>query len=58
MLYPILKVLMMPLAALLYDTLGVGRLLLIQGALSVLAALIENRILCRRAAGIKSRCCP
>ena len=32
------------LAALLYDTLGVGRLLLIQGALSVLAALIENRI--------------
>lgn len=44
MLYPILKVLMMPLAALLYDTLGVGRLLLIQGALSVLAALIENRI--------------
>ena len=30
MLYPILKVLMMPLAALLYDTLGVGRLLLIQ----------------------------
>lgn len=44
MLYPILKVLMMPLAALLYDILGVGRLLLIQGALSVLAALIENRI--------------
>lgn len=44
MLYPILKVLMMPLAALLYDTLGVGRLLLIQAALSVLAALIENRI--------------
>lgn len=44
MLYPILKVLMMPLAALLYDTLGVGRLLLIQAVLSVLAALIENRI--------------
>ena len=44
MLYPILKVLMMPLAALLYDTLGVGRLLLIQAMLSVLAALIENRI--------------
>ena len=34
----------LPLAALLYDTLGVGRLLLIQGALSVLAALIENSI--------------
>ena len=44
MLYPVLKVLMMPLAALLYDTLGVGRLLLIQAVLSVLAALIENRI--------------
>ena len=44
MLYPILKVLMMPLAALLYDTLCVGRLLLIQAVLSVLAALIENRI--------------
>ncbi len=44
MLYPILKVLMMPLAALLYETLGVGRLLLIQAASSVLAALIENRI--------------
>ena len=44
MLYPILKVLMMPLAALLYDTLGVGRLLLIQAVLSVLAALIENSI--------------
>lgn len=35
---------MMPLAALLYDTLGVGRLLLIQAVLSVLAALIENSI--------------
>ena len=44
MLYPVLKVLMMPLAALLYDTLGVGRLLLIQAVLSVLAALIENSI--------------
>ena len=44
MLYPILKVLMMPLAAMLYDKLGVGRLLLIQAALSVLAAFLESRI--------------
>ena len=44
MLYPILKVLMMPLAAVLYDKLGVGRLLLIQAALSVLAAFLESRI--------------
>ena len=44
MLYPILKVLMMPLAAVLYDKLGVGRLLLIQATLSVLAAFLESRI--------------
>lgn len=44
MLYPVLKVLMMPVAALLYDSVGVANLLLIQAALSVLAALIESRI--------------
>lgn len=44
MLYPVLKVLMMPVAALLFETLGVANLLLVQSALSVLAALIESRI--------------
>ena len=44
MLYPILKTLMMPLAALLYETLGMERLLLIQAALLELAALVETRI--------------
>ena len=44
MLYPVLKVLMMPVAAVLFDTLGVARLLLVQSALSLLSALIENKI--------------
>ena len=44
MLYPVLKVVMTPVAAVLFDTLGVARLLLIQAALSLAAALIENRI--------------
>ncbi len=44
MLYPVLKVLMMPLAAVLYDSLGVANILLLQAGLSVLAALIESRI--------------
>ena len=47
MLYPVLKVLMMPVAAVLFNTLGVARLLLIQSALSLLAALIESRITVR-----------
>lgn len=42
MLYPVLKVLMMPLAAVLLDTLGVALLLLIQGVLSLLAAFTES----------------
>ena len=44
MLYPILKVVMMPLSAVLLDTLGVPVLLMAQGALSLLAALTESRI--------------
>ena len=44
MLYPILNTRMMPLAALLYETLGVERLLLIQATLLELAALVETRI--------------
>ena len=44
MLYPVLRVLMMPVAAVLYDTVGVGTMLIMQGVLSVFAALIESRI--------------
>lgn len=44
MLYPILRVIMMPLAAVLMETLGVANILLIQGVLCMLAALTESRI--------------
>lgn len=44
MLYPVLKVIMMPLAAVLLDTLGVSLLLITQGGLSLLAALVESLI--------------
>lgn len=43
-LYPVLRVIMMPVAALLLETLGVAWILIIQGGLSMLAALIESRI--------------
>ena len=44
MLYPVLRVIMMPVAAVLYSTVGVGVMLIMQGALSILAALIESGI--------------
>ena len=44
MLYPILTVVMTPLAAVLLDTLGVPLLLVMQGALSLAAALTESFI--------------
>ena len=44
MLYTTLAIVMTPLAAVLLDTIGVPRLLMGQGILSVGAALIENRI--------------
>ncbi len=44
MLYPVITVVMMPLAAILMDTIGVAWILIGQGALSVLGALIESRI--------------
>ena len=44
MLYPVLRVLMMPVAAVLYGTIGVGMMLVIQGVLSLLAAFIESGI--------------
>lgn len=43
-LYPLLRVLMTPLAAVLMDTLGVAWMLIAQGGLSILAALVENCI--------------
>ena len=44
MLYPVLKVVMMPLAAVLLDTLGVALLLVAQGLLSLSAAITESFI--------------
>ena len=44
MLYPVLKVVMTPLAALLYEHTGVACLLLLQAGLSLLAAAVESRI--------------
>ena len=43
-LYPVLRVVMLPVAALLYGSIGVGLMLVLQGVLSVLAALIESSI--------------
>ncbi len=43
MLYPVLKVVLMPLAGILLDTVGVAVLLMFQGACSAAAALIESR---------------
>lgn len=43
-LYPVLKVIMMPLAAVLLDALGVAWILIIQGVLSLSAAIVESFI--------------
>ncbi len=43
-LYPVLKVLMMPISATLIVSLGVAKLLLIQGGLSIAAAMVESQI--------------
>ncbi len=44
MVYPVLMVIMMPIAAWLMDTIGVAWILIIQGTLSMLAACIESGI--------------
>ncbi len=44
MLYPVLQVVMMPIAALLLDTIGVAWILVIQGGMSLAASVIESRI--------------
>ena len=45
MLYPVIRIITMPVAAVLYGMVGVGTILIIQGVLSVLAALIESGIM-------------
>lgn len=45
MLYPVLNVLMMPLAALLMDKIGVANILFLQSGMSILAAVTENGII-------------
>lgn len=44
MLYPVMNVIMMPVAALLMDMIGVGNILLLQGGMALLAAAVESRI--------------
>lgn len=44
MLYPVLNVLLMPLAALLMDTIGVANILFLQCGMSILAAITESAI--------------
>ncbi|MBQ6802975.1 MAG: MFS transporter, partial [Oscillospiraceae bacterium] len=44
MLFPVIRIVMMPVAAVLYDTVGVGMMLIMQGALSVIAALLDSMI--------------
>ncbi len=44
MLYPVLQVLMMPLAAVLLEKIGVAWILIIQGGLSIVAAVVESGI--------------
>ena len=44
MLYPVMNVVMMPAAGVLYETVGVGWVLVAQGCLSAAAAAVESRI--------------
>lgn len=56
MLYPVINVVMMPLAALLMDTIGTANILFLQSGMSILAAVTENGINiqeCPRMAGEK-----
>ena len=50
MLYPMMKVLLMPVAAVLLEFFGVAWLLVLQGGFSLLAALVESRIRVEEAA--------
>ena len=44
MLYPVMNVVMMPLAAILMERIGVANILLLQSGMSILAALVENSV--------------
>ena len=44
MLYPVIMIVMMPLSAVLYKTIGVANILLAQGVLSLLTSITESRI--------------
>ncbi len=44
MLYPVLTMVMMPLAAVLMDCIGVEGILIMQGAMSIIAAVVESRM--------------
>ena len=44
MLYPLLMVIMMPLSAVLYKTIGVGNILMAQGVMCLFASITESRI--------------
>lgn len=50
MLYPVMKVLLMPVSAVLLEVFGVAWLLVLQGGFSLLAALVESRIRVEEAA--------
>ena len=45
MLYPIMNVILMPVAAYLMDLIGVANILMLQGGMSILAAITENNII-------------
>lgn len=55
MLYPALMTIMTPLLAVLYKAIGVANILLLQGAMSFLAALIESRVQVREEIRVGTR---
>lgn len=44
MLYPVMNVVIMPVAAILLDTIGVANILIMQGFFSIMAAILENGV--------------
>ncbi len=55
MTYTVLNVVMTPIAAVLYDAIGVGNILLLQGGLSLSAALLESRIQMRETVRLQTQ---
>lgn len=56
MLYPVMKVIMTPAAAVLYAVMGVGWILIMQAVCSLAACLIENRIQIREETAMHHNC--